>query len=270
MSSAGFHSLPCSLPGVFAVEAHSRHRFPRHTHGHFGVGVIVAGAQRSASGRGLVQAEAGDLITVNPGEVHDGVPLDERGRSWRMLYFEPAVVRAQCAGLGDDGMVDEFTMPVLRDPAAASSFLHLFQAMAAPMDSTGGLRRDAALATLFMRLFGSGVETAAHGGVPAGVARARARIDDDPVAPASLQQLAELAGLSRFQLLRGFAKATGMTPHAYLLQRRVDLARGLIERGDPLAQAALAAGFADQSHMTRVFVRAYGVSPWAYARVVGR
>lgn len=67
-------------------------------------------------------------------------------------------------------------------------------------------------------------------------------------------------------MLRGFVRATGLTPHAYLMQRRIGLARRLIARGLPLAEAAAASGFADQSHMTRAFGRAYGLSPGAYAR----
>jgi hypothetical protein len=60
------------LPGVISVEARSRRVFSRHAHDEFGIGVVIDGAQDSASGRGLVRAEAGQVITVNPGEVHDG------------------------------------------------------------------------------------------------------------------------------------------------------------------------------------------------------
>ena len=73
------------------------------------------------------------------------------------------------------------------------------------------------------------------------------------------------SGLSRFQLLRGFAHEMGLPPHAYRMQRRVVLARQLIARGAALADAAASAGFADQSHMTRAFVRLLGVTPASYA-----
>lgn len=56
-----------------------------------------------------------------------------------------------------------------------------------------------------------------------------------------------------------------MTPHAYQVQRRLLLARGWIRAGATLADAAAAGGFSDQSHMTRLFVRAYGLSPGRYA-----
>jgi AraC-like DNA-binding protein len=66
-------------------------------------------------------------------------------------------------------------------------------------------------------------------------------------------------------VVRAFSQATGMTPHAYLVQRRIGIVRRMIAKGTPLADAALAGGFADQSHMTRTFVRAYGLTPGAYA-----
>ena len=83
-----------------------------------------------------------------------------------------------------------------------------------------------------------------------------------------LAALAAEAGLSRFQFLRGFARDTGLPPHAYLIQRRLSLARHLIAQGTALADAAAGAGFADQSHMTRAFVRAFGVTPAQYAGAV--
>jgi AraC-like DNA-binding protein len=74
--------------------------------------------------------------------------------------------------------------------------------------------------------------------------------------------------MSRFQLLRGFAREVGTTPHAYLVQRRVCLARRLLAAGKPLADTAHRAGFADQSHMTRAFLRQLGITPGRYRAAV--
>jgi AraC-like DNA-binding protein len=104
--------------------------------------------------------------------------------------------------------------------------------------------------------------------VPGGIASARAMIDDDPAALLTLTALAQEAGLSRYQFLRSFARATGMTPHAYLMQRRIHRARQLIGRGMRLADAAADSGFSDQSHMTRLFVRSFGVPPGTYAKAL--
>src|SRR5690606_41474193 len=109
------------------------------------------------------------------------------------------------------------------------------------------------------------ISASERGAPPAASARARALIDDDPAAALSLADLAHASGLSRFQVLRAFARATGLTPHAYQLQRRIGLARRLIAGGAALSEAAAASCFADQSHMTRVVVRQYGITPGIYA-----
>ena len=101
------------------------------------------------------------------------------------------------------------------------------------------------------------------------VAAAVRRLDEAPDQPVSLTELAALAGVSRFQLLRGFARAVGTTPHAYLVQRRVRLARRLIAGGVELAEAALQAGFSDQAHLTRAFVRQLGITPGRYRAALG-
>jgi AraC-like DNA-binding protein len=79
-----------------------------------------------------------------------------------------------------------------------------------------------------------------------------------------------MAGLSKFQLLRRFEKAFGLTPHAWLLQQRAERARGLIRSGAGLAQVAAACGFADQSHMTRLFARQFGFTPGAWQQAMNK
>lgn len=269
MPAGQFQLLPCALPGVLAVQASSRHRFARHTHEQFGIGVIEHGAQRSASGRGEVQAVEGDIITVNPGEVHDGMPLDDAGRSWRILYFDPEVVAPVCHAVSEGAArFGEFVLPVLSDRASAAVFTQLFDAMTGGNAPDAALRRDSLLLMLLARTMDCRHGMREGDGTPAAIMHALARIDDDPSVPVSLDDLANASGLSRFQVLRAFTRATGLTPHAYLVQRRIDLARRLIAQGEALANAAIGSGFADQSHMTRIFVRKYGLSPSAYAAIV--
>lgn len=256
-----------ALPGIEAMTLLTDHSFPRHSHDSFGIGVMAAGAQRSWSGMGWVEAEAGDVITVNPGEMHDGVPIGG-ARGWRMLYLDPALVACELKDEGEGR--PEIAYPALRDPVFSGLFARLFAGVTGPMPEPLALQEDL-LRTLayLVRRHGTRPRPACQA-TPA-VAMARQRLDDAPQAPATLAELAALSGVSRFQLLRGFARETGVTPHAYLLQRRVRLARQLLIAGRTLADAALAAGFADQSHMTRAFHRQFGVTPGRYraARVVG-
>lgn len=255
-------------PGIVAVDAASRHRFPRHMHDQFGIGALIAGAQHSHSGRGRVEAQAGDAITVNPGEVHDGAPLGSVGRVWRMIYFDPPVIAAALADHDSGATGRELPEPVIRDRRISSRLQALFLALTEP--ESAAIRSEEALLLLLDAALRRDAERPIRvaRGVPRAIARARQRLDDDPAGPVALADLAGECGLSRYQLLRGFSRATGLTPHAYLMQRRLVLARGLIAVGLPLAEAAVAAGFADQSHMTRLFSRTFGMPPGAYARAV--
>ena len=264
MTAGRFRMRPCAISGVEAVEADSAHSFGRHMHDQFGIGLIVGGAQKSASGRGPVEAGAGDIITVNPGEVHDGHPIGDHGRSWRMLYLDPAVMAAAIADISDGRTADfVFTHPVISDRQKVREFCAVYAGMT---ETTNTLAPEAALLQLVASLAG---ELREPQFLPPAIGRAREKIDDDPAAAITLADLAAASGLSRFQVVRHFNEATGLTPHAYLVQRRLALVRQMIAKGSSLADASFAGGFADQSHMTRTFVRAYGITPGAYASAVG-
>lgn len=260
MKTGQFRMRRCAIEGVEAVEADTTHSFGRHTHDQFGIGIILRGGQKSASGRGPVEAGPGDMITVNPGEVHDGHPIGDAGRAWRMLYFDPALIAQAVLDIGEGRQNDfVFSRPVTNDRRVAQSFLPAYAAM---MEARETLAPEAG----FLQLVASLMDPQPGSSLlPASLGRAKALLDDDPAAATTLADLAAASGLSRFQVVRAFTQATGMTPHAYLVQRRIGIVRRMIAKGTPLADAAFASGFADQSHMTRTFVRAYGVTPGAYA-----
>jgi AraC family transcriptional regulator len=84
-----------------------------------------------------------------------------------------------------------------------------------------------------------------------------ARLDQD----ISLAQLAGDCGLSTSHFARAFARSTGVPPHRWLTQRRVERAKGLMRTDASLAEIALMCGFSDQSHLTRVFAQVVGITP---------
>src|SRR5437588_5400540 len=81
-----------TVPGIEMVTKVTHRPFPRHWHDQFAMGVIGSGAQRSCSGLGTVYCSAGDVITENPGEIHDGIPLDGKPSTWRMIYLATHVL----------------------------------------------------------------------------------------------------------------------------------------------------------------------------------
>ena len=244
----------------------SNHAFPRHSHDQYGIGIMTSGAQRSWSVIGQVEAEAGDVIMVNPGEMHDGMPAGSFARGWRILYLDPTLVAHEIA---DEAAGEELIVrPVARDPQLARHVLRLFARLSSAVPDS-----LAAEESLLCCLMLASQRHRVGGQCPLApspsVQKAIRRLDAAPDAPISLAGLAALSGVSRFQLLRGFAREVGTTPHAYLIQRRVRLVRQLLAAGTSPSDAAVLAGFADQSHMTRAFVRQFGITPGRYQAAIG-
>ena len=109
---------------------------------------------------------------------------------------------------------------------------------------------------------------AARGGLaPRQLALVRELVEARLAEDLGLAELAAEAGLSPSHFTRAFRRSTGLTPHRYLMARRVERARALLEGGElALAEVALASGFADQSHFTSAFRRATGLTPGAHRR----
>lgn len=106
----------------------------------------------------------------------------------------------------------------------------------------------------------------AAGALSAGqLARVQAVVADELAGDLSVQRLADAAELTRFQFTRAFKAKTGSTPHAFVTAQRIKRAQSLLTRGHlSLAEIALQCGFTDQSHFTRVFRRALGLTPGRY------
>jgi len=106
---------------------------------------------------------------------------------------------------------------------------------------------------------------------PAALRRALAYVEDQPHARISLEELAGVAGLSRYHFSRLFRRYVGVGPARYVERSRLEQAKAMIALAHlPLTEIAHALGFADQSHFTRRFRHHFGCAPTAYARSHGR
>ena len=250
--------------GIHCTAIDSGRHYGRHWHTTYGFGLLEHGAQTSASGRGSVDAYAGDVITTNPGEVHDGRPLGGPTRRWRMVYVDPGVVASLNGAVA-------LTRPVFQDPLLSRALRQLFARLAHWRDRHGAsdtdrLACEESLARVCTLLLDRHSTAAPERETAADLAQVRDRLADEMLEAPSLAELAAMAGLSKYQLLRRFEKAYGVPPHSWLLLQRAERARALIRGGASLAHTAAACGFADQSHLTRIFVRQFGFTPGAWRK----
>lgn len=245
------------------------HRYAPHTHDTFVVGTVIAGCETFVVRGARRYAQPGELCFVQPGEAHDGEPHGP-GYAYRMSYPTVGLLRriaAEVTGRETTG-TPSFAAPIAPDPEGAARFAEAHRAL----EESGRLAADerfiGALALILTRHARIG---APHrvGAEPRAVERARAYLDAHFADDVDLATLAAAAGLSRFHLIRAFRRATGLTPHAWLTDRRIRAARPLLAAGLPPGEVAEACGFADQSHLTRAFKARVGVTPGRF-RAGGR
>jgi AraC-like DNA-binding protein len=255
---------PAPVAGVRIIHSIGKQHFEPHWHDGYSFGILDQGGQKWRSRVGHVRGRAGQVINSNPGEVHDGSP-DGDWREWRMITMDVGTMESLADGAG------EIAPPVIDDPGLAARIRQAL-AHASSWDTSG---RDAAFSLAVEEALVDVCTTlmSRYGGVrrvPATrsskVAAVRERLADGAACPPSLADLAALTGLSRFQVLRSFKKAYGLPPHAWLISCRAERARSYIVGGMSLSKVAATVGFADQSHMTRTFVRLFGYTPGAWRR----
>jgi AraC-like DNA-binding protein len=254
------------LDGVELLHAHYvRQRFSAHVHEGFVFTVLEQGAQRFRHRGSDHLAPAGSMVLINPDELHTGSKAHEQG--WRYRGFYPS--NAQVSGvlaeldLGLHGM-PAFTCSVVHDELLHRQFLALHQLFD---QQTSALHLQVAWREAILQLFQRHArlpDGRVPGHEPHAVRHAKELMNSQLAIPPSLEQLAQAVGLSPFHFARVFRRATGLPPHTWLMQRRLEQARALLKRGCAPLSVAMQLGFADQSHLNRQFKQAYGVAPGQY------
>ena len=272
---ARFFHLPAAEAVECLVARFHTHAYAPHTHDDYVIGAVVAGRELFNVGREAGAAAPGDLFMIEPGLVHDGAP-GPQGYVYRMTYPSPVLLQALASEVAERPMpAPRFARPLVHDPELAARLAALHEAAAAGADR---LAVDQAMLSVMSAIIArhgdGGAPVAAAlarspGGEARGIALALGHIDAHFADSIDLATLAEVAGLPRVRLIRAMRRQTGLTPHAHLVDRRVREARRLLARGTAPAEAALACGFCDQSHLNRAFKARIGVTPGQYSRARG-
>jgi len=270
MTEHAAYFRPHGLDGVEALHARFvRHAYRPHSHPTWTVAVVERGAARFTVDATDQRAGSGELFVLEPEAVHTGMAAVPEGWQYKVLYIEPELLPAWDERDEPGPRAARWT--VFRDPGLRQALLDAHRALA---DEPPGLAVDEAV----LRAVG-GLRPHLRPGPPrprdgrdehAAVRRAVAHLKERWNERVPLVELASVAGLSRFELVRRVGAQTGLTPHALQTNLRIARARELLAGGESPAAVAAACGFADQAHLTRTFRVAVGVTPARYARAVVR
>lgn len=251
-----------ALPFVESRRAcDSRACYKAHSHPSFSIGAVDQGCSVfTGAGKAQTRLFPGTLVFVPAHCVHACNP--EPGLSWsyQMLHLDAAWLQDLRLESALAPQVQARPARISRTPSSYERFTRLNELLfseASPHEKETALiefigdHDDPAPATVV-------------DGLDRSLQPLLERLAQEDASSLSLGQLASSAGMGRYQLIRAFRAATGLTPHAWQLNQRINRARQWLRKGQDMADIAYRLGFVDQSHFQRVFKAHTGVTPGSY------
>ncbi|CAN0625766.1 Transcriptional regulator, AraC family [Burkholderia multivorans] len=250
--------------------------YAKHSHDTFSLGAIVGGTSTYLNGAMKERIGPGALVIIDPAQVHACNPYGPEPWAYRMVYVDvPWLARLQhMLGGNPNRDFHGFPLKLTYRRDLFVPFGRFYRTLLSP--GAAALCKETAAVAFFTRLHG------ALGAVDVAGARGPRQVDNAKLARAAdyiaahcrraltLDEICAAADLSPSYLIRAFNARYGMTPHAYLIDRRVQYGRAELRRGRPIAEVALDAGFADQAHFQRAFRRIAAATPGQYRGAVPR
>ena len=230
--------------------------FAPHRHDTYAIGITLAGVQTFRYRGEQRHCLPGQCHILHPDELHDGAAGTEDGFAYRILYVDPGLVQAALGGRP----LPFVATPVIDLAPQQNNALSAAWESESPIDELARAEIIAAVADILLAASSDPATASPTLRLP-GLLRVRALISARPAERHSIAELERVADLDRWSLARQFRLAFGTSPSRFRTMRQLDSVRRSMKSGAELVDAALSAGFADQSHMSRQFKRAYGLTP---------
>jgi AraC-like DNA-binding protein len=239
-----------------------RHRFTRHSHEHFVIGLVEDGVQQYNYRGANRTTPPGQVFFVNGGEPHTGEPAMKTGYLYRTLCIDPPVLRDLALAITGRSGSFYLTGDVVVDDPLSAALGQLHRAVAT---NAGAMQCESFLLSAVRCLLERHVENQqwipAVKQEPCAVSQAREYIEAHYADDVSLADLGAVTCRSPFHIARAFSKEMGLPPHAYLESVRIQRAKEMLRAGMSMVDTALAVGYPDQSHFTHRFRRITGITP---------
>jgi AraC-like DNA-binding protein len=250
--------------GVETVAYHGPlERMATHAHAQYQLTMYEGGPRRFRIAGHDFAGGPRTAVIIQAGEPHGSVPVEDPVLTLRTFYVEESLVREIAATLWRGGGTIAFRDPRIEDAATLARLGAAHRALDR-RDLDGEEHAYLALEALLRRSAAPTGPARAPGAAEASLAAVREMLEDRASENVGLGELAAVAGLSRFHLIRAFQRRYGVTPLAYHRHQRIERVRAVLRSGRSLADAAADAGFSDQSHLGRSFRAVMGATPGEY------
>lgn len=239
--------------------------YARHSHEIFSIGAITSGCCNYLHEKTSHRISTGTVVLMNPGDVHACNPVEDQPWSYVMLYVDAQWLAGIQQGFDEDagGLFQPVAATYTQSPALFNGLTGLYAQLIDP-ELEVLARHEAAIKFFSAMQQELGGSVALPKPANARVERAAEYIDEHFLRTLRLQDICEAASLSEAYLIRAFEQRYHMTPHAYLINRRIQHAQAQLREGALIADIAQQTGFADQAHFQRVFKKHLAATPGQY------
>ncbi|KQQ56059.1 AraC family transcriptional regulator [Pseudomonas sp. Leaf127] len=237
--------------------------YSRHSHTVFSIGAITSGCSTYLLEKSTLRIGEGTVVLMNPGQVHACNPIDDQPWSYIMLYVDPTWLATLQHEHEGSASFQPLAPSHSHDRALFDGLLELY-AILIDADASVLHKHCTAVAffALMQRLLGSA--TALNDKPAPRIEQAADYIDTHFSQAIRLDDICQAVHLSPSYLIRAFEQRYHMTPHAYLLNRRIQQAHRQLREGRLIADVACDTGFADQAHLQREFKKHLAATPGQY------
>ncbi len=237
--------------------------FPNHFHEYYVIGLLEAGKRLLSCKNQEYTIARGNVLLFNPGDNHACGQSSDTPLNYRSFHIAKETMLRLAEEVTGRRELPRFFPNVVLDEEVTCCLRPLHELVMKGSHEFGKEESLLFLISLLIQQYGRPFES--H--IPEcrdEIEKACAFMERHYAQRICLDQLCRCAGLSKSTLLRAFAKSKGVTPYSYLENIRVGKAKKLLEQGVPPIEAALQAGFSDQSHFTNYFSRYIGLAPGIY------
>jgi len=244
--------------------SYQQFEFSKHWHDELAIGIIEEGAEGLFYRGDNHVIPQQHIVAINPGEIHTGFAGHDNGWRYRMFYFDLKTL-AELFADSHTNVDPIIESPVINDLALYQQLLALHTSLEV---SSLQLTKDSLLTIALVNLFSrysctKSIDDSLQPDMQS-AQTARDFIDANWQSNLSLKQLELITNCSKFKLIRSFNTLYGLTPHQYVLMTKIRHSKTYLAKGMSLTETALSCGFYDQSHFSRNFKRAFGISPANY------
>lgn len=242
-------------------------KFPNHFHEYYVIGFIEKGQRLLTCKNQEYIITTGDLLLLNPLENHACEQIDGKTLDYRCINIQPAIMKKIVADITGMEALPHFKENVVFHSEVVTSLKKLHQMI---MEDEKDFKKEELLYFLIQQLIEDHSAPITY--------ERKIELKDEIQAVClyleknyskniTLEELSQIAGLSKYYLLRSFTKQRGISPYSYLETIRINQAKRLLRERLPIIDVAMQTGFTDQSHFSNFFKKFIGLTPKQYMQI---